>query len=76
MRGIFLASVAAMSFIAGCTDREQASNRALTRRQQDSVIGQSRLPGAQGVQRSLAAVDSAEARAARRRAIAGGDMQQ
>lgn len=71
MRGIFLATVVTVSFVVGCTDREQASNRTLTRRQQDSVIGQSRLPGAQGVQRALAAVDSAEARAARRQSVGG-----
>ena len=37
----------------------------LTRRQRDSAIGTSRLPGAGGVQRALQASDSAAARRAR-----------
>lgn len=36
----------------------------LTRRQRDSVIGNSGLPGAQGVRRALDASDAAAARAA------------
>jgi hypothetical protein len=34
----------------------------MTQRQRDSVIGQSRLPGAQGVEGALSAADSAAAR--------------
>ena len=37
----------------------------LTQRQRDSVIGASRLPGAQGIQKAQAAQDSAAARQAR-----------
>ena len=41
----------------------------LTQRQRDSVIGASKLPGAQGVQKALAGQDSAAARAARAESI-------
>ena len=37
----------------------------LTRRQKDSVLGASRLPGAQGIRGALSAQDSAAARNAR-----------
>jgi hypothetical protein len=37
----------------------------LTTRQRDSVIGESRLPGARGVTKALELVDSANARTAR-----------
>ena len=43
----------------------------LTRRQRDSIIGESPLPGAQGVQGALRASDSAAARARRLDSIAG-----
>ena len=69
MRGIFLAGVAALSFAAGCTDRQRSTNSTLTRRQQDSILGESRLPGAQGVRKALAIVDSAAAREARLESI-------
>jgi len=36
-----------------------------TQRESDSIIGQSQLPGASGVQKALAEQDSARARAAR-----------
>ncbi len=69
MRGIFLAGVAALSFAAGCTDRHRSTGSTLTRRQQDSILGESRLPGAQGVRNALAIVDSAAAREARLESI-------
>lgn len=42
-----------------------------TRRERDSIIGRSALPGAQGVRRALEASDSARARAARVDSAAG-----
>ncbi|HEX6133348.1 MAG TPA: hypothetical protein VFZ24_05280 [Longimicrobiales bacterium] len=52
--------------VAACSgDGAQADTAArdtLTRRQRDSIIGASRLPGARGVQRALEASDSAAAR--------------
>jgi hypothetical protein len=43
---------------------EPARADEITRRQRDSVIGESRLPGAQGVRGALDASDAAAARAA------------
>ncbi|MEX2152752.1 MAG: hypothetical protein WD825_05385 [Gemmatimonadaceae bacterium] len=37
----------------------------MTQRQRDSVLGQSKLPGAQGVTKAMLAADSAKARNAR-----------
>ncbi|HEX6307421.1 MAG TPA: hypothetical protein VFZ69_04480 [Longimicrobiales bacterium] len=44
------------------TQSDTAARDTLTRRQRDSIIGASRLPGARGVQRALEASDSAAAR--------------
>jgi len=41
----------------------------LTRRQRDSVLGASQLPGAQGVRGALRAADSAAARRAQEEAV-------
>jgi len=51
--------------LAGCGGDpagDAAARDTLTRRQRDSVIGASRLPGAGGVRGALRAVDSAAAR--------------
>lgn len=52
----------------GCSggepDPEPATAEELTRRQRDSIIGESRLPGAAGVRGALEASDAAAARAA------------
>lgn len=42
-----------------------AASDSLTRRQKDSVLGASRLPGARGIRGALSAQDSAAARNAR-----------
>jgi len=57
--------------LAGCTDRKKASETKPppTRRERDSMIGESRLPGAQGVRGALRAADSAAARQQRIDAI-------
>ena len=50
---------------AGCgTQQENAANNrdTMTQRQKDSVLAQSRLPGARGVGMALSASDSARAR--------------
>jgi hypothetical protein len=56
----------------GCGNREEEPKTAepLTRRQRDSVIGASGLPGARGVQRALTVADSAAARRALEDSIA------
>ena len=54
--------------LAGCGDDppgDASARDTLTRRQRDSVIGASRLPGAGGVRGALRAVDSAAARNSR-----------
>lgn len=64
-----LACLAAVGGLAGCTDSEPdpppAETDAAGQRQRDSIIGESRLPGAQGVRGALDASDQAAARAAR-----------
>ena len=55
----------AVTLLAGCGEKapDQAASRdTLTRRQRDSMIGASRLPGAAGVRGALRAVDTAAAR--------------
>ncbi|MGH7535821.1 MAG: hypothetical protein ACREMG_09560 [Gemmatimonadales bacterium] len=51
--------------------KEEANPRpdTLTRRQRDSMLGASQLPGAQGVRGALRAADSAAARRAREEAV-------
>lgn len=46
-----------------CTSGQKTST-GRTEREADSVIGQSKLPGAQGVQKAMEAQDTARARAA------------
>jgi hypothetical protein len=63
-----LALVLLTTALAACSRSEQPSMQSadtLTRRQRDSVIGASKLPGAQGIGRAQAAQDSAAARNAR-----------
>lgn len=58
----------ALLLLPGCAaDRgdEAAARDTLTRRQRDSVIGASRLPGAPGVRRAIEIADTAAARAGR-----------
>ncbi len=53
---------------AACAKSAPSRNAAadtLTRRQKDSVLGASRLPGSQGIRGALSAQDSAAARNAR-----------
>lgn len=69
-----LALAAACS--GGTPDRGAAADTvsadSMTRRQRDSVIGESRLPGAQGVRGALEASDAAAARAAAIDSLSGG----
>jgi hypothetical protein len=58
---IVLLLVSAASF-ASCTDKNKEQSTPLTKRERDSVIGESSLPGAAGVRGALRAADSAEAR--------------
>ncbi len=54
----------------GGADDGAAAQDTLTERERDSLIGQSRLPGAQGVRGAMRAADSAAARNARLDSIA------
>lgn len=57
--------VVAALLTACAADDPQANRRdTMTQRQKDSVLGQSGLPGAQGVTKALRAADSAKARRA------------
>ena len=49
--------------VAACASKDTQANRrdTMTQRQKDSVLGQSGLPGAQGVTKALRAADSAKA---------------
>ncbi len=63
-----LAMMAACLLLVACAKSappNSAQQDTLTRRQRDSVIGASRLPGSQGVRGALQAQDSAAARQAR-----------
>lgn len=56
------------ALVTGC--KEEPARPALTERQRDSVIGQSRLPGAQGVRGAMRAGDTAAAHNALRDSLA------
>lgn len=48
-----------------CSSQQEGNRRdTMTRRQRDSVLGQSGLPGAQGVTKAIGAADSLKARGA------------
>lgn len=51
--------------LIGCGTGESDSRRDLTRREKDSILGASQIPGAKAVKRSLTSADSAAARQAR-----------
>lgn len=66
--------MALLGFIAACgsdSDSKQTVNRdTLTQRQKDSILANSRMPGAGTVRRAMTAADSASARALRANAVA------
>ncbi len=56
--------------LVGCATKPAAPDAdSLTRHQKDSIIGQSRLPGAGGVNGAIRLQDSAAARRAREQAV-------
>lgn len=70
---LFLASLAVLPACdSGDAEREAVPPDSMTQRQRDSVIGESRLPGAQGVRGALDASDAADARAAALDSVSGG----
>ena len=53
------------TLLAGCASKPEGNDRdTMTQRQKDSVLGQSGLPGAQGVTKAMRAADSVKARQA------------
>jgi hypothetical protein len=64
-------TIALAASLAACSPSETGGNRrdTMTQRQKDSVLGQSGLPGAQGVTKALAASDSVRARTAQQDSI-------
>jgi hypothetical protein len=62
MRPFFLYTGIVLAVGCGGSSDQGAAQ---TQRERDSVIGQSQLPGAQGVRGAMAASDSADARQAR-----------
>jgi len=48
--------------VLGCASEKKPARPEMTQRQRDSAIGESRLPGAQGVRGALRVQDSAQAR--------------
>lgn len=67
--GSKVAVALAVAVLAACagSESETAQNRrdTMTKRQRDSVLAQSQLPGARGVGMAMKAADSAAARRAR-----------
>ena len=51
--------------LSACAKDEGDVKRDLTRREKDSILGESQIPGARAVKRTLTAADSAAARQAR-----------
>lgn len=51
--------------LSACARDEGDVKRDLTRREKDSILGASQIPGAKAVKRTLTAADSAAARQAR-----------
>jgi hypothetical protein len=51
--------------LGACTKEQAPARPAMTQRQRDSAIGESKIPGAQGVRGALRVQDSAQARNSR-----------
>jgi hypothetical protein len=56
---------AVVAGLSACAKNEGDVKRDLTRREKDSILGASQIPGARAVKKSLTAADSAAARQAR-----------
>jgi hypothetical protein len=65
-RGITFTGVVLAVALAGCGKDDSADSKPeLTRREKDSIIANSQLPGARAVKKSMTAADSATARQTR-----------
>jgi hypothetical protein len=73
-RPIHLAVLPLAAVLIGCGDAKQANNRdTMTKRQRDSVLGQSGIPNASAVTKAQAAADSLDAARKRADSIAKAD---
>jgi hypothetical protein len=68
---IYLAALALITGAGACAKKVEPAKKPMTTAQRDSAIGESKLPGAAVVKKSLEDSDSAKARAARENAAAG-----
>lgn len=68
----------AVTLLAACGggDAKQASSDTLTQRQKDSILANSKIPGASGVKRAMTAADSTSAGIQRGNAAATADTLQ
>ena len=64
MRRILLLAAATLALTAGCSGKKPEVTKDLTERQRDSILAQSRLPGASVVGHALNATDREASRAA------------
>lgn len=65
-RGISPAALLLALALSACAKDESAENKpALTQREKDSILGNSLIPGAKAVKKTLMTADSAAARQAR-----------
>lgn len=66
-RGITLAGIVLAIALAGCakTDESADGKPELTRREKDSIIANSQIPGARAVKKTMMSADSAAARQTR-----------
>ena len=60
----------AVILASACSSGSSASDKTVSQRERDSVLGASKLPGARGVRGALGASDSAAARNARLDSVA------
>jgi hypothetical protein len=65
LRKIAFTLAALAAGLSACANEPAVTKRELTRREKDSIIGASQIPGARGVKKALSAADSAAARQAR-----------
>lgn len=64
LRTVFTLAAVAIG-LSACAKDEGDVKRDLTRREKDSILGASQIPGARAVKKTLTAADSAAARQAR-----------
>jgi hypothetical protein len=66
-RGVALAGVLLILAVAACDSKDDSPNKnpALTQRERDSIFGNSTIPGAKAVKKSMSVADSVAARQGR-----------